>query len=289
MATDPAHGAGGMVLCSGTCPNAAPLIDRITAAAGAGFTGLSLWERDYQQARAAGHTDADLRAALSANGITLAELDVAWGWTPGAPDLRVRGEPFDHDEARLFDIAENLGGGSINAVDLLGGDWSLDDAAASFASLCDRAAERGLLVHLEALPWSRIPTVTEAMAIVEAADRPNGGVMVDAWHLFRGHESPASALDAVRRLDGSRVFAVQLADGPVEVEADLVQATLHHRLLPGAGSFPLVELVRALDSIGSTVAVGVEVFSDDLQERDLTSVAQLAGDATSSILFGART
>ena len=288
MATDETAPVG-MVLCSATLPTATALTDRIAAASAAGFSSLSLWGRDYELARASGHSDDDLRRGFSAGGITVAELDGVWGWTPGALKLGMGVDPYlDHDEVSLYAIADVLGGRSINAVDVFGGGWSLDDAVEAFASLCDRAAEHGLLVHLEALPWSRIPTVTDAMAIVDRAGRANGGLMIDAWHLFRGFTNSSDALAAVRALDGSRVFAVQLGDGPVEVEPDLATAALHHRLLPGEGSFDLAGLVGALDSIGSTAQFGIEVFSDAWQHLDPFTVASRAFDASRKILQTAR-
>src|SRR5437899_2396630 len=52
-------GPGDLVLCSGTLPRHTPFADRVAAASGAGFTGLSMWGRDYAAARAEGHSDAD--------------------------------------------------------------------------------------------------------------------------------------------------------------------------------------------------------------------------------------
>ena len=157
-----------LVLCSGTLPAATPLLERIEVAAQAGFDGLSLWGRDHEAAIAGGSTDEALRSAFATAGIGVAEVDGAWGWTPGAPALGRGIDPFlDHDEASLFAIAEGLGGRSVNAVDIFGGDGTLAEMATAFGSLCDRAADHGLLVHLEALPWSRVPTVREAMAVVE--------------------------------------------------------------------------------------------------------------------------
>ena len=63
---------------------------------------------------------------------------------------------------------------------------AMDDVIEGFAGLCDRAAEHGLLVALEFLPWSGIPDVATAWRIVDAAGRANGGLLVDTWHHLRG-------------------------------------------------------------------------------------------------------
>ena len=166
----------------------------------------------------------------------MAELDPAWWWLPGASEIHI---PPEHDgerifgfgEQELFAVADAVGARSLNAVDVFGGTWSLDEAAEAFAGLCDRAAEHGLLVHLEFLPWSRIPDLATAWQVVRAADRPNGGLMLDAWHYFRS--SPDGAL--LRSIPGASILGVQLCDAPAVAEADPLHATLHERLLPGDG------------------------------------------------------
>lgn len=157
-----ALGPGDLVLCSGSLAREATFRERVAAAVAGGFAGLSLWGRDYFRAQGSGLSDADLRTLLADSGIAVAELDLAWSWLPGASDIHIPAELdteelFAYDEADLFRIGDAVGARSINAIDVFGGAWSVDDAAAAFAGLCDRAAEHGLLVHIEFLPWSRIP------------------------------------------------------------------------------------------------------------------------------------
>jgi sugar phosphate isomerase/epimerase len=171
-------------------------------------------------------------------------------------------------------------------VDVFGGDWTLDDAAAALAGLCDRAAEHGLLVHVEFLPWSRIPDLATAWEIVQRADRPNAGVAVDAWHWAR--TAPACDLETLRTIPGPKLLAVQLDDAPAAVEPDLMHATLHDRLLPGDGAIDLEALVATLHQIGAVAPFGVEVFSDALQALAPTEAAQRAADATRRVVAASR-
>ncbi len=180
-------GPADLVLCSGTLPRDTPFTDRLRVASEAGFRGISLWGRDYGAARRQGHSDADLRSMVDDSGLAVAELDPAWWWTPGPRDVHIppAADPVDifrYDEDELMRIAELLGARSINAADVLGGRWSIGEAAVGFADLCDRAAEHGLLVHLEWLAWSKVPDLETALEIVDVADRPNGGLNIDTWH-----------------------------------------------------------------------------------------------------------
>jgi sugar phosphate isomerase/epimerase len=280
-------GADDLVLCAGTLPRETSWSERLAAASRAGFSGLSVWGRDYAAARRDGWTDADLRAQLDDHGLAVAELDPAWWWTPGEVDTAAlvaidTMEVFRFGESEMFAIADALGARSINAADVLGGDWGVDDAAEAFAKLCDRAGQHGLLVHLEFLPWSRIADLATAWEVVRRADRPNGGLALDAWHWFRS--GTPSDVATLRAIPGAKIFAVQLDDAPAEPEPNLMSATLHQRLLPGEGAIDLAVMIDALRAIGAGAPFGVEVFSDALHALGPMEAAQRAADATRSVL-----
>jgi sugar phosphate isomerase/epimerase len=278
-------GVGDTVLCSGTLRAGISFRERVAATQAGDFTGLSLWGRDYQMARDEGLSDTDIRLVLADHGLAVAELDPAWWWLPGAAGIRI---PPEHDgerifafgERELFAVAESVGARSLNAVDVFGGTWSPDEAAWAFAGLCDRAAEHGLLVHLEFLPWSRIPDLAAAWQVVHEADRPNGGLMLDAWHYFRS--DPDGAL--LRSIPGASILGVQLCDAPAVAEANPLHATLHERLLPGDGELALGTLLADLRATGTTAPVGVEVFSDALHADAPEEVGRLAGQSLRAVL-----
>ncbi|HEY6427495.1 MAG TPA: sugar phosphate isomerase/epimerase [Acidimicrobiales bacterium] len=274
-----------LVLCSGTIGRDTPFRDRLEAATAAGYQAVSLWGRDYQSARDEGYSDADLVALLDDHGLVVAELDPVWWWTPGAEAFSIPPEldPIDvfrFGASELFRIGEALGARSVNAVDVVGGDWTVADAAASFAALCDRAAEHGLLVHLEWLAWSRIPDLATALEVVTLADRPNGGLNVDMWHCAR----TGTSADDLLAVPGDRVLAVQVDDGPEEPEDNLIEATLHDRLLPGEGAFDLLGYLGSLRAIGARAPLGIEVFSDELHASGPVEAAARAAQATRALL-----
>jgi sugar phosphate isomerase/epimerase len=279
-----ALGPGDLVLCSGTLAGDVGFRERVTAAAAGGFAGISLWARDYWHARDEGLGDADIRAVLDDSGLAVAELDGAWSWLPGADRTfapeQDPAEFFRYQEDDLYRIADAVGARSLNAVDVFGGAWGIDAAADAFAALCDRAATHGLVVHLEFLPWSKIPDVSAAGEIAAKADRPNGGIAVDSWHFFRG--SPD--WDALRAVPGDRILGVQLSDGPAQPEANLIAATLRERRVPGEGDFDLAGLVATLGDLGAHAPIGVEVFSDALHALPPAEAAHRAGDATRKLL-----
>jgi sugar phosphate isomerase/epimerase len=284
-------GGGDLVLCSGTLKREATFRERMSAAGAGGFTGISMWGRDYRSARASGLNDEDIQRMLDDNGLEVAEIDLAWWWPPGADRIRIPPKLDDHDlfsfeEVDLFEVAEAVGARSLNAVDVFGGKWSIEEAVEAFASLCVRAAEHGLLVHVEFLPWSKIPDLNTAWRIVRDAGQPNGGLAIDSWHFF--HDPSASGvpgnLELLERIPGAKVLSLQLSDAPRTVDGDPAEASLHDRLLPGDGVLDLHALVSCTRTIGVEAPIGIEVFSDELHGIDPVEAGRRAGEAARRIL-----
>ncbi len=101
-----------------------------------------------------------------------------------------------------------------------------------------------------------ITDVATAWKIVRDADRPNGGILFDTWHFFRG----SADFDALEAVPGERILAVQVDDAHAEVTGSLWDDT-QQRLLPGDGSFDLPRVLRTLGRIGGLRFVGPEVIS----------------------------
>jgi sugar phosphate isomerase/epimerase len=255
--------------------------ERVAAAAAAGFAGVGLLADDYAACRAAGLSDADMRAILGDHGIGVVEVEFLFGWCRG--DERAS---FSRGvEERLYALADALGARHMNVgdIDPAGEREPLERVAERFAALCDRAAEHGLLVGIEFLPWTDIPDAAGAWQIARLAGRPNGGVLVDAWHYFRGR----CDADALRAVPADRIVGVQLDDADALCVGELYQDTLRRRL-PGEGGFDLVGLIRFLDAMGVDVPVSVEMISPDHHSRPLAEAASRAHDATRAVLQRAR-
>lgn len=262
-----------LVLSVMTAPEA-DFVVRVEAAAAAGYAGIGLRTGDRRRAHADGLTDADLRAVLDANGIEVVELEGLHKWGMGGE----AGASARRHEDRLYELAHALGGRHVTAT----GDLDLphDQVVERFAATCDRAAEHGLTIALEFLPWTEVPDAAVAGRIVADADRPNGGVLVDTWHHFRG----AADDDLLTALPPERIVAVQFDDADDQVVGTLLEDTLHRRRLPGTGSFDLVGLMRLLADHGVRAPLCVEVIADDLWQLDIAEAAVRTADATRTVL-----
>lgn len=150
--------------------------------------------------------------------------------------------------------------------------------ADNFATLCDLASPFGISPHLEFMPWTDVPNVASALAVVERAGRPNGGALVDAFHLNRsgGKVGDIPAHDP-------RFGYIQFCDiaGPVPTDMQVIlQEARGGRLFPGEGDCPLVALLQRLPA---DIPISIEA---PVVRADLTADAraQLAIDATRRIL-----
>ena len=174
----------------------------------------------------------EVAAALRDTGIGLADIEIV----RLGPTTDVAGfAPF-------LDLGARLGARNVLVA---GDDPDHDRLAATFARFCDLAAAQGLTADLEFMPWTAVKTLAQARAIVAAAGKANGGVLVDAIHLQRS----GSTLAEVAALPPRMIHYAQICDAPGRYDASdagLIATARGARLYPGEGDIDLAGLVRAL-------------------------------------------
>lgn len=256
----------------------------VEAAAAGGFDAIALWPIQYESARAAGLSYNDMRLMLKDHGLVISELDALFGWVPGAENFQLSGLPKIYGEDVFFQIADSLGARTINAPCMLSYRPETEIVVKAFGALCDRAARHDLKVALEFIPWTGVPDIMSAVEIVQKANRPNGGILLDTWHLHRS----SGGVREVLSVPGKTIIATQFNDASPVRGNDLAYEARHGRLFPGEGVIDLVGIIRALDSKGCTAPVGIEVISDEMNALSPIEGARRAGSSMRSILNKAR-
>jgi sugar phosphate isomerase/epimerase len=230
-----------------------PIDDRIRLAGRYGFAGIGLYIGDYGRLEEAGEAPGRVRDLLDMHGVALREIEVVNGLGAdgrGGADAAAR-------EAIAFRMADAFG---CRYLQVIGPAGDIAVAGRAFGALCDRAADHGLVVGLEFLPFTDIVDVHDARRIVEAADRPNGGICVDVWH----HERGARDLAAIASLPGELITGIQVNDGTIVPEGDdYYSDCLMNRRVPGDGEFDLAGFIAAVRSTGTTAPMSFEVCSAD--------------------------
>src|ERR1700722_14011198 len=278
MAASPASPLG-YTLWAGTVGFTSPLAERFAAAAATGCRQATLSPPDVLRAAKDGTTAAEIGRQARDLGLDLV-IDPVMNWYPDREPSPSRFAGVSTDDA--LRMCEALGVTSLSAIATASSDVPVPELGGSPARLCDRAAGFGARVHLEFIPFTIVRTLRIAWDLVRAADRPNGGLVFDTWHFFRGDPD----FDVLAGIPGDRIFCVQLDDAPAEPKGSLREET-QHRLLPGDGGLDLAGAVKALHRIGALRWVGPEVISPDLAALPVLDAATLALDRTRAFLAAA--
>lgn len=255
-----------------------PFDVRVRAAASAGYRGLSLRPLEYRAALAGGFDDAAQLALLEECGVEVSEVGLATTWHPGAGGRA----GIDEDEAVLWHMARLYRPRQLNAA--LWHTHDAADGARAFAALCDRAADLGLLVALEFIPHSGIRNLAAGWRMVERADRPNGGLILDTWHMHRAGDRHAD----LEQVPADKCFTLQLCDAAVEPWPEVKEESRHGRLLPGEGVIDFVGLLDRLHAAGARPLVSVEVISDVLHRLPPDEVTRRTLAAATSVIERSR-
>ena len=255
-----------------------PLDDRLRAAGAAGFAGIGLYAGEFIRLREQGFTVSGLRDLLDASDVCLAEIEVLAGWGARTPT-----DTYHAFEDVVWELVDAFESRYVQAIGPYEG--SISDAAERFGGVCDRAAEHGAVVGLEFLPFTNIVDAADALAIVQEADRPNGGVCVDIWHHARG----ANDLGLIRAIPPELVVGVQMSDGPRRPTiSDYKDDCLRCRVPPGEGEFGAVEFVRTISDAGVDVPWSLEVCNDDVWGQPAADHVRRAAEGMRRVLARAR-
>ena len=181
---------------------------------------------------------------------------------------------------RKFDLMHTLGA-PLMLVCSNTSPHSLDDAeraAAQLHALAERAAKRNLRIGYEALAWGRhVNRYRQAWGIVERADHPHLGLILDSFHTLSLQDDPAG----IASIPGERIFFVQMADAPI-LAMDVLQWARHFRNFPGQGQFDVVGFFEQVLRSGYAGTLSLEIFNDVFRE---TPNRRTAVDAMRSLLW----
>jgi sugar phosphate isomerase/epimerase len=247
----------------------ADLPQLIGLAARHGFPAISGRPLMFAKALAEGISEADLQKRLADAGLRVGMIDGLIHSLPGELPLeQIQAKlgaylPPDvtagPDEAECLRAAEVLGAPIVNTTALLCGPLSVDEMAQGAAALCRRAGERGLTIALEFIPYSGLPNLAFAQAVVEASGARNCGLLLDTFHFDR----TSGTAEEVRRLPPGAISAIQISDrippaeevkGPIE----------RRRLMPGEGRIDLAGIVGAALENSPDAHVEIEVLNTEL-------------------------
>ncbi len=255
------------------------LRERCAHAARVGFSGIGLWHADLEHVLET-RTLADVAALLDEHGLRYLELEFLMDWFLDPADERRR--ESDRIRALLWEAAAALPAHHVKVGNIPGTPCEFDRLVERYAELCADAREHhdAAIVYEFMPPDVNVHDLDTALALVEAANAPNGGLAIDTWHLGKLGIEPGE----LRRIPSRRIGWVELSDGPYESMPDLVEETINHRELPGEGEFPIAEYVAALRDAGYDGPWGVEVLSEKLRSLPIGQIFDRAYETSAAQL-----
>ena len=254
---------------------------RVKAASEAGFSAVGIYLGAWVQlTKNPEHID-QLEHALDECNMALANIETLRGWaSPSSPS-----EKCLMQESMVWEIAKRFHCRYVQVIGNYTG--SIEEAAIGFGSLCDRASEYGLLVGLEPVPeMTNIDSFSIGVEIIERADRENGGICFDSWHLTRS----TNQISDIGRIPDGKIFATQWSDGSLtKTFDDYYTDTLSTRVPPGEGEFQLIDMMEAIQKNACQAPIGLEVPSTELWAAPIEEAAEVAMSGMRDLLAKSKT
>jgi sugar phosphate isomerase/epimerase len=261
----------------------------LEAAASGGFHYMAISPLMISQLIASGMSPTDMIAVARGSEVTLSHMDGVSSWTP----LWHQADPLPHIKARLdfsaeqcLNMAEAVGLQSILVAGAFDrGALPLGVLEDAFGNFCDAAAKRGMRVELEFVPFWGIPDLPVAWEIVRQADRPNGGLLIDTWHLQKGSTDFERDLRLLGTIPAGRIVNVQLADAALTPQADTLYAEGRFRRFAGDGELAIERMVDLVCAKGGGLDwIGPEIFGEAIDSLSSAEAGRRGAASMRSIL-----
>lgn len=241
------------------------LLEEVLQLKATGYDAIGLWRPKIAE------TGEDLAAELIRDsGLAVSSLSFVGGFTGGISGLSFEDAIADARDA-ICD-AELLGAENVIVVSGPRNGHTIRHSrrllTEALDELADFAGARG--VRLCVLPmhrffastWTYLNSLDETLQLVDEVQRPNVGLAFDTYHLW--HES--QLVDRIPDL-AAITGVVQISD------ARRLPHAAAERCIPGAGSIPLEEIVRAFQQSGYDGYYDIQVWSASGWSGDYSTTA----------------
>ena len=250
--------------------------ERVSAARAAGFEGIGLRAETYVDALNEGLFDRDLLAILDKYNMKVTEVEYIVQWAE-----EHRSYEQKYKEQICFHMCELFGVDSINCG--LMENYSVEHTAQKLRELCHRAGK--YTIGVEPMPYSGLPDVKKAWAVVQAAGCDNAKLLLDSWHYIRA-DQPLD-LSVLEGIPAEKIVSIQINDVQAHPYAKSIlrDESMHDRMLPGTGCGNTAGFVKLIRDKGVRPAVvGVEVISDEILSRGVAQAAKDNYEAARAVL-----
>ncbi|MEX2523792.1 MAG: sugar phosphate isomerase/epimerase [Gammaproteobacteria bacterium] len=270
-------------IAGGAIPHAGPeyspfdFRDRVEALSRGGFTGMGIWHADLEHILKS-YSHADMKRILDDNGIEHLELEFLLNWFVYGDKRR------ESDEQRklLLTAAEKLGARHVKVGDFYNTEVDMDQLIREWGILCDDGANAGALILFEAMPFAMVSTMEDTLTMLEGANRNNGGIIMDTWHMAKMGVSN----DYIANFPSRYLLGVEINDGYLKTPDGLTmgEEAYKARLFPGEGEFDVEGFVDAVQRNGYDGPWGVEVLNTEYRKWPLKRLVNHSYDTAMKVI-----
>lgn len=255
----------------------AALMEKIRIAAEVGYCAIELWNDELTAHVDGGGSLRDVRQALDDQGLSVPTVINCKGWMDSEGDAHRRAL---EEIKRRMEQAVAVGAGYVIAGPAAG-KVDLDTSANRYRELLQLGREIGVRPAMEFLGFVEdISTVAKAWEIVIRAGDPDGTIVMDPFHIFRGGRE----MEDAQQVPAERIAVCHCNDAPADPPR--FQQTDKDRVLPGDGILDLKKLVRILQTGGYRGAISLELFNQELWAQDPREVARIGLEKMRAIVEG---
>ncbi len=256
--------------CLATLPDGYPFADVMAAAAAAGFEEFAAWLLSLDRGREElGSLDA-VKATMDQHGLRVSVLELLHAWAGGEPAAVADELAVVQHFAAVFDPEVVLAAALVPALQA--------DAVSALRTHCQALAPRR--VALEFLPFTGVPNLAAALALRDAVDQPNLGLVIDSWHFARaGFE-----YELLEQVPGEWIYFVQLNDAALEPWTDPIAETMGGRLRPGEGAVDWPRFIGILEAKQLSCPIGSEQYSNAVKAMPLVAACRYLHDSVQAII-----
>ena len=243
-----------------------PLLDKIRIAGEVGYGAIELWHDDLDAHIAKGGKLADVKSALTDQGLVVPTTIYLAGWFDATPETY----PVALEECkRRMGQAAELGAPYIIASPAAGeADYAL--GAVRYGELLEIGATMGVKPSMEFLGFvDQFTTIEDALDIMTRCGHPDATTILDPFHVFRGDGD----MESILKLKSGQVAISHFNDTPDTPSRE--EQHDHNRVMPGEGHLDLARYCALLREIGYDGWLSLELFNEKHWAENPDEVARL--------------
>ncbi|MEN8191281.1 MAG: sugar phosphate isomerase/epimerase [Bacteroidota bacterium] len=245
-----------------------PLEEKINTASKAGYDAIEPWIGDLEKYEAEGGNLKDLGAKIKDMGLLVPNIIGLWDCMPMDDQVFKDSLPATRERMRR---SADIGSKHVAAIPVPDReDFDVETGIRRYKELLKIGREEyGIIVAFEFVGFFKgIHRFGEAAGIAIDANDEDACLIMDTFHLYRG----GSGFNSIKHINPNFIADFHWNDVPDSPPRE--ELGDKHRIYPGDGILPLVQLLKDLKSINYTGPLSLELFNREHWKQNPLDVAK---------------